>query len=306
MTATSDRRRGPQVGLDVPDWGQRSVFGSTRGWPWWTTVLLALVLSIAGAIVDMHFSGNLSKVFEASYFIGCVGAVCFVRRRNVFGPMVQAPLILAVTVPVVVLVTKGLPNNPGMTSKLIALGVPLVTGFPTMAITTIATVLIGGIRFLVQRKPAGLDVDDDDRGLDDRRRSDRADRADRDRADRDRADRDDRADRFDRDGDAGRSGRPSADRRSRPAGSGRPAQDRAGRDDRGTPRDRTRMQPPSSSRGESADRGRGSSGRSSADRDRGQAPRGQSRDRDAQPPRGSRPSRDDGRRQPPRRRDDDY
>jgi len=315
VTATSDRRRGPQAGNDVAEWGQRSAFGATRGWPWWAAVLVALVLSIAGAIIDMHFSGNLSKVFDGAYFIGCVIAVCFVRRRNVFGPMVQAPLILAVTVPVVVVVTKGLPTNTGLSAKLIALGVPLVTGFPTMAITTIATVLIGGIRFLVQRKPHVVDLDDDDRGRDggrdDRRRPDRGDR---DRADRDRGDRD-RADRYDRDADD-RSGRSGADRRQRPAGSGRPGQDRAARDDRGAPRDRTRMQPPSD-RGDAADRGRGSSGRSSADRDRdpdrdrdrgqGQAARGgQSRERGGQPQRGARPSRDDARRQSPRRRDDDY
>ena len=286
MTATSDRRRGPQVGIDVVGWGQRSAFGSTRGWPWWAAVLLALGLSIIGAVIDMHFSGNLAKVFDAAYFIGCVGAVCLVRRRNVFGPMVQAPLILAVTVPVVVLVTKGMPTSPSMASKLIALGVPLVTGFPTMAITTIATVLIGGIRFLVQRKPAGADVDEDDvrssRGSRDdaRRRTDRVDRADRvDRGER--ADRVDRGDRADRDGDIGERGRPGADRRARPAGAGRPgqdrasqdraSQDRAGRDDRAAaPRDRTRMQP--------------SSGRSEADRgSRGEAPnrgsRGETPDR---------------------------
>lgn len=299
MTATSDRRRGPQAGIDVAEWGQRSVFGATRGWPWWAAVLVALVLSMAGAAIDMHFSGNLSKVFDGAYFVGCVLAVCFVRRRNVFGPMVQAPLILAVTVPVVVAVTKGLGSSPSLSTKLIALGVPLVTGFPTMAITTIATVLIGGIRFLVQRKPQGLDLDDDDRGRDDRRRPDRGDR---DRAERDR----DRADRFDRDADSGRGGRPGAERRQRPAGSGRPGQDRAARDDRGAPRDRTRMQPPSD-RGDAADRGRGGSGRSGADRDRGQAARGgQSRDRGGQPQRGARPSRDDVRRQPPRRRDDEY
>src|SRR6266568_1280736 len=98
VTATSDRRRDPQVGFNVAGWGERSAFGSARGWPWWAAVLL----------------------------------------------------------------TKGVPTSSGTTSKLIALGVPLVTGFPTMAITTGATVLIGGIRFLVQRKPAGADADEDD------------------------------------------------------------------------------------------------------------------------------------------------
>src|SRR6266568_4566335 len=267
VTATSDRRRDPQVGFNVAGWGERSAFGSARGWPWWAAVLLALGLSVAGAVIDMKVSGSVAKVFEGAYFIGCVGAVCLVRRRNVFGPMVQAPLILAVTVPVVVLVTKGMPSNPGTTSKMIALGIPLVTGFPTMAITTVATVLIGGIRFLVQRKPAGADADEDDsrggrrdgRG-DPRRGTDRADRADR-------SNRADRAGRGGRDADVDDSGgREGAERRPRPAGSGRPGQDRAGRDDRGASRDRARMPPSSGGRGDAPDRGgRAGSGRSSAD-----------------------------------------
>jgi hypothetical protein len=310
VTATSDRRRDPQVGSDVAGWGERSAFGSARGWPWWAAVLLALGLSVAGAVIDMKVSGSVAKVFDGAYFIGCVGAVCLVRRRNLFGPMVQAPLILAVTVPATVLLTKGVPTSSGTTSKLIALGVPLVTGFPTMAITTGATVLIGGIRFLVQRKPAGADVDQDGarrRGAAGRpaNRSDRSDRPDR----------SDRSSRSDRDGDLGdRAGRPGQDRRPRPPGAGRPTQDRtprderASRDERATPRDRARTQPPGGGRGDAADRGgRAGAGRSAVDRDRdrGQS-RGQSRDRDrAQQPRTDRPSRDDGRRQPPRRRDDD-
>ncbi|HEY3611418.1 MAG TPA: DUF6542 domain-containing protein [Pseudonocardiaceae bacterium] len=296
MTATSDRRREPQVRFDVAGWGERSAFGSARGCPWWAAVLLALGLSIAGAFIDMKVSGALAKVFDGAYFIGCVGAVCLVRRRNLFGPMVQAPLILAVTVPVTVLLTKGLPSSSGMTAKLIALGVPLVTGFPTMAITTVATVLIGGIRFLVQRKPAGADLDEDRaRSRGDARRP---------------VNRSDRPDRSDRDGDVGdRPGRPGQERRPRPPGAGRPSQDRGARDEpRAAPKDRTRMQPSSGGRGDTPDRGgRAGAGRPAVDRDRdrGQPP-GQSRDRDrGQQPRAGRPTRDDGRRQPPRRRDDD-
>jgi hypothetical protein len=303
VTATRDRRRDPDVGLDVTEWGQRSAFGSAKGWPWWACLLLALGLSIIGAIIDMNSSGNLGKIFEAAYFIGCVGAVCMVRRRNLFGPTVQAPLILAVTIPVVVVLTKGLPAGSGMMSKLLALGVPLVTGFPTMAITTGATVVIGAIRWLAQRKPADTESDSDWVDADDepqRRPSGR-------------------------DGERG-----SASRKPRPSGSSRSGQERAdrdrpARDDRAAPKERSgRSQPSARSRGEAPERsgrstgskasggkatgskptgGKSAGGRSAADRDRGQAPRsGQSRDRGQQP---RRSSRDEDRRQPPRRRDDD-
>jgi hypothetical protein len=317
VTATHDRRRDPHAGVNaLQEWGERSAFGTAKGWPWWAAVILALGLSIVGAFIDMHVSGNLGKVFEGGYFLGCVGAVCLVRRRNLFGPMVQAPLILAVTIPVVVLLTKGMPSGSGTMSKLLTLGVPLVTGFPTMAITTIATLVIGGIRFLVQRKPATDDVDGDDR--------DDSGPADRDEPRRRPAD---------RDGERGE--RPATASRPRPAGgSGRPTSSRTPRDDREGARDRARAPQSSRGRGEPSGRegssGRSASGRSTQDRDRdrgrdpesrerrparerapgterGQAPRsGQSRDR-GQAPRGDRPSRDEGRRQPPpRRRDDDY
>lgn len=314
MTATHDRRRDPRARANaLQEWGQRSAFGAARGWPWWGAVLLALGLSIVGAFIDMHLSGNLSKVFEGAYFLGCVGAVCLVRRRSVFGPMVQPPLVLAVTIPVVVLLTKGMPAGSGLTAKLLALGVPLVTGFPTMAITTGATVVIGGIRYLVQRKPIGLKDEDDWDDLDDRGAARRrpADRGAGERG-------------ADRDG--GRGARPASSRPRPGSGSGgRPAAGRTSGDDRDNPRERGRA-PQGRSRGESSgrdDRPARSSGerdrgqarerdperRTPRDRsqgDRGQSSRGKSRDR-GQAPRGSaRPSRDDGRRQPPpRRRDED-
>jgi hypothetical protein len=308
VTATHDRRRDPHVGVDaIAEWGQRSAFGAAKGWPWWAVVVLALGLSIVGAVIDMHVSGNLGKVFEGGYFLGCVGAVCLVRRRNLFGPMVQPPLVLAVTIPVVVLLTKGMPAGSGTISKLITLGVPLVTGFPTMAITTGATLVIGGIRFLVQRKPVSDDGDD-------------RDQEERGEARRRPVDRDDE-----------RGSAASASSRPRPDGSARAAQGRAARDEgeRGRPSSsRSRSEAPE--RGTRSGNARPDRERSSRDPERardpergqgrergqsreregrepGQAPRsGQSRDRGGEP-RSSRPARGDSRRQPsPRRRDDDY
>lgn len=308
MTATRDRRRDPRAGAsELEEWGRRSAFGSAPGWPWWAAVLFALVLSLVGGYVDMKMSGDIGKVFEGAYFLGCVGAVCLARRRNVFGPMVQSPLVLAVSIPLVVLLTKGLPSSGGTTSKLIALGVPLVTGFPTMAITTGATLVIGGIRYLVQRRPQ-VDIDEDEVDWDDHA-GNRKRVADGDR-DRDRED------------DRGSSGP------QRPAsGSARSAQSRSSRDDRDGARDRGRTPQSGRNRGESPssrDRsasGRSTSSRSSEDRresrdprqsrergqsgERGQSPRsGQSRERGSQPR--NRPSGDEGRRQRPRHSDDDH
>ena len=133
-------------------WDERSAFG-TRGWPWWAAVVLALGLSIVGAVIDEKANANIATIFRTTFVIGCVVAVCIVRRRNLFGPMVQPPLILVVVVPIVAV---ALDAKPG--SKVLVIGPDLIDNFPVMAITTGVTVVLGAIRYLVQRRP----VDDGD------------------------------------------------------------------------------------------------------------------------------------------------
>lgn len=268
MTATRDRRRDLDAEFDGVAWDQRPAFGASRGWPWWGAVLLALGLSLVGAVVDMQLEKQLSIVFEGAYVIGCVGAVVLVRRKNLFGPMVQPPLVLVVVVPVTVAVTTGLPSG-GVSAKALAVGDPLLKGFPVMAIATAISVLIGLFRYLKQRRPAGATEDEFDAPARDRRRP---------------SGRDGGPDRDDREPARSRRPAPGEQRRSGQGGrpsAGRGAPERAGSRDRGDARGRS----------SSADRGGSGSGRSG---DRGGAARG------------GRPSREDGRRQPPRRRDDDY
>lgn len=245
-----------------------------RGVPWWGAVVVALGVSIVGAVVDMVANGSLSTIFEAAYVIGCVVGVCLVRRRNLFGPIVQPPLVLVITVPLVVLLAKS--PSGGLTAKALAVGTPLINSFPTMAIATGLTVVIGGIRLATQRRP--IDADEDGPVARPRTRPDDKDR---------------------RIGSRDRGPNP-ARRRTPTGGSPRSAQergapqDRATPPERGAPRDRTRVNP---NRGRPTDEPRGGSGGGQAGRTGGPAERGRGRG-------GSVPR--DPRRQPPRRRDDDY
>jgi hypothetical protein len=116
-------------------------------------VLLALVLTTAGAFVDMERINRLGIVFQACYFIGCLLAVAVVQRRGLFGPMVQPPLILAGAVPGVVLLTGSIPQDGGTAAAALVVGTPLINGFPTMATTTIVTVIVGVFRLFTQRPP---------------------------------------------------------------------------------------------------------------------------------------------------------
>jgi hypothetical protein len=323
VTVTRERESAPS-GLP---WDRRAIFSSVRGWPWWGAVLLALALSLIGAFVDMQANKKLDVLFDAGYLIGCIAAVCVVRRRSVFGPMVQPPLILVVTVPVVMIAT-GLPA--GTANKALTIGTPLVDAFPTMAICTGITVVIAVIRYLTQRKPDDAAVEagasrsaadrdarraqsragsrDDSRG--ERRTGSRGDGRSDGRGDaRDDSLGDVRGDRGNR-SDRGRaSARPDRDAapRNRPDRGSRADRgdggDRAGRSDRESDSGRGRPT------GDRADRGRGEQGRNRPSSGRPQRDRSTGGDRSGRPPRdqprGS--SGSDPRRQPPRRRgDDDY
>ncbi|RZQ63572.1 DUF6542 domain-containing protein [Amycolatopsis suaedae] len=162
MTAVPDRRSDPDADdVDVP-WDELPVIGVRRGLPWWAAVLLALGLSVIGAVVnlqlddgklDLQISGVADLLFHVCFFLGSVGAICAVQRRSLFGPMVQPPLVLAVTVLGVVLLVSGLPDNADMLQKGLAVGTPLINGFPTMAITTAVVLAIGFYRIYRERDP---------------------------------------------------------------------------------------------------------------------------------------------------------
>lgn len=155
MTRAYDDRadRGAPPLRRVEPWQTRSALRGVNGVPWWGAVLLALVLTAIGVLVDMERINRLGIVFQACYFVGCVAAVVWVQRRGLFGPMVQPPILLGVAVPAVVLLSGGSGGGGGLTAKALEVGTPLINGFPTMAITTGVTLLIGLVRLLRERAP---------------------------------------------------------------------------------------------------------------------------------------------------------
>jgi len=157
VTATRDRRS--DLDDDELDdgvrWNDRAMFGSFRGLPWWAAVLIAFALAIIGTYlgVDVDAPKPVGMIFFGMFFAGAVGAVVFVERRSMFGPIVQPPLILAITVPLTVLAIEGMPKTGGLGGMALTLGKPLIGGFPTMAITTAFTVGIGILRVMTQKDP---------------------------------------------------------------------------------------------------------------------------------------------------------
>ena len=110
-------------------------------------------LTAIGVFIDIERLNRLGIVFQACYFLGCMLAVVVVQRKGLFGPMVQPPLILAMAVPGVVLAAGSLPTGGGIVATALAVGTPLINGFPTMAITTGLVLAIGAFRLITQRQP---------------------------------------------------------------------------------------------------------------------------------------------------------
>lgn len=153
VTAIRDGQNDEETDGTAVPWDELPIYGDRRGLPWWGAVLLAFGLALLGAAMNLQMEDSLGILFQGCYFVGAVAAVAAVRRRNLFGPMVQPPLVLGITVPTVVLLGSGLPENSDTLAKALAIGTPLINGFPTMAITTGVTLAIGIFRLYRERDP---------------------------------------------------------------------------------------------------------------------------------------------------------
>jgi hypothetical protein len=83
----------------------------------------------------------------------------WVRRRSLFAPLVQPPLLLAVAVPAIALLGDGAGTGDA-SQTLLVVGAPLVNSFPTMAVTTAVVLTLGVVRLVVQREKQGPDDDE--------------------------------------------------------------------------------------------------------------------------------------------------
>ena len=137
---------------DAVPWNYRAFFGEFKGIPWWAAILAALVPAFIGAFIDINSSKTVGWTFYVVFFLGALAAILLVQRRSLFGPMVQPPLVLAATVPVLVLLTGGVQKG-GLSAMALGLGKPLIDSFPVMALTTAVTVGLGILRIFLQKNP---------------------------------------------------------------------------------------------------------------------------------------------------------
>ncbi|WP_460957295.1 DUF6542 domain-containing protein [Parasphingorhabdus pacifica] len=152
MTATRERPNASTPDTGVPAWSDRAAFGTVRGVPLWFAILLPIVTTSLGTGLDIVLWSKPGLLFEALFLLGCVSAVGLARRKNVFGPMVQPPLIAAIVMPVIVLLSGGGSKQGGVTATALAIVQPLINSFPIMAIASGITLGFGLLRlFVLQR-----------------------------------------------------------------------------------------------------------------------------------------------------------
>lgn len=162
MTATRERPSAPSPNDGAAlAWADRSAFPTVRGRAWWVALAFSIVPTALGTLADVLLWTQPGLLFTACFFVASVMSVLLVRRRNLFGPMVIPPLVLAVTMPVVVLFAgPGVPEGGGTTATALALASPLINAFPTMAATTATTLIVGLVRmFVLERRPAPANAD---------------------------------------------------------------------------------------------------------------------------------------------------
>jgi uncharacterized protein DUF6542 len=152
VTATRDRRSDPEIDAG-PAWDDRPILGQFRGLSWWAAVLLAFGVTAIAAFVDMQRQDSLGRIYQGAFVVGCVVAVCVVRRRSLFGPIVQPPLVFAITAIGAIVALGPKTGSGGLKSLVISVALPLTSNFPTLGITTAVVVAIGVFRLWRERDP---------------------------------------------------------------------------------------------------------------------------------------------------------
>jgi hypothetical protein len=130
---------------------ERSLLGPVLGVPPLVAVGLAVGLTAIGVVVDLLRVGTVATIFQVAYGAGCLLAVAWVRRRSIFLPAIQPPLLLAVVVPVLAVLVGAPSSTAGVTEHLLLAGAPLINAFPAMAVTTVLVLLVAGFRLVRQR-----------------------------------------------------------------------------------------------------------------------------------------------------------
>lgn len=120
-----------------------------RGVPWWTALLVLIVIAAIGGILDTLGSISAKGGFNIGIVIASVLAILVVRRSQMF-PIVIAPPIVYSAAALFQLYVR----SSGLHDRKVVLDAAanyLVYGFPAIAAATAAVLIIAGVRLITRK-----------------------------------------------------------------------------------------------------------------------------------------------------------
>ena len=122
---------------------------SERGAPGWLAVLVLIVISAIGGLIDLANGSQVKGGFNIGVVAASVVAIIIVRRRSMF-PVVVAPPLVYFGASAIMLYAR----SSGLHDRKVLLDAAanwLVYGFPAIAGATAAVLIIAGIRLFTGR-----------------------------------------------------------------------------------------------------------------------------------------------------------
>ncbi|MGI8589544.1 MAG: DUF6542 domain-containing protein [Nakamurella sp.] len=125
-----------------PSVADTSAVPTVAGLRSWGAVLVAVLLTGLGAVIDGMSSGGLGWGFTVGFVAGVGSAALMVRRGSIFTAIVQPPLVMVV---LMFLALKVISND-----ALKIIGIKLVGNFPLMVVGTALALLLCVVRIFAQ------------------------------------------------------------------------------------------------------------------------------------------------------------
>ena len=114
----------------------------------WAAVLLLIIISGIGGLIDQITGSNVRGAFSWALVISSLIAILVVKRSQMFGVVIAPPLVYFAASAAKLLLAGGLHNRKVLID---AASSWLVYGFPAIAGATAIVLVIAGIRMMIRR-----------------------------------------------------------------------------------------------------------------------------------------------------------
>jgi hypothetical protein len=120
-----------------------------RGLPGWAALLVLIVITLLGILVDAARGQQLGTGFNVGIIAGSVIGILVVRRSGMFPVVIAPPIVYSLGAGISLYVRSSGLHDRGV--LIDAASNWLVYGFPAIAAATASALIIAGIRLVVRR-----------------------------------------------------------------------------------------------------------------------------------------------------------